>query len=154
LTIVSNTSPLIALDHLGDLDLIPQVLGGGLLIPPAVAREFQGGSVRSWIEVRPLQHPLGPKILQASLGAGESEALALAMEVGADLTLLDDKAARRLALTLRLPLLGTLGLLLKAKELGLIKEIRPKLIALRTLPFHIAPKLYAAVLKDARESRP
>lgn len=73
------------------------------------------------------------------------------MEVGADLTLLDDKAARRLALTLRLPLLGTLGLLLKAKELGLIKEIRPKPIALRTLPFHIAPKLYAAVLKDARE---
>lgn len=151
MTIVSNTSPLIALHHLGDLQLIPEVLGSGILIPPAVVRELRGESVPSWIEVRSLQHPFGTKILQASLGAGESEAIGLAMEVGAGLTLLDDKAARRLALVLGLPILGTLGLLLKAKEMGLIKEIRPKLIALRILPFHIAPKLYEAVLKDARE---
>ena len=151
MTIVSNTSALIALDHLGDLELIPEVFGSGILIPPAVVRELRGESVPSWIEVRSLQHPFGTKILQASLGAGESEAIGLAMEVGAGLTLLDDKAARRLALVLGLPILGTLGLLLRAKEMGLIKEIRPKLIALRTLPFHIAPRLFEAVLKDARE---
>jgi predicted nucleic acid-binding protein len=151
LTIISNTSPLIALHHLGDLELLPKVLGSGILIPSAVARELRSGSLPPWIEVRTLQHPVGTKILQSSLGAGESEAIALAMEVGADLTLLDDKAARRLALVLELPILGTLGLFLRAKEKGLIKEIRPKLDALRTLPFHIAPKLYAAVLKDAQE---
>ena len=112
---------------------------------------FVSGSLPPWIAVRPLQHPIGTKILHASLGAGESEAIALAIEVGADLTLLDDKAARRLAMVLGLPILGILGLLLRAKEMGLIKEIHPRLDALRTLPFHIAPKLFEAVLKDAGE---
>ena len=151
MVIVSNTSPLIALKHLGDLDLIPTLFGGGLLIPPAVAREFGAGRLPDWVEVRTLQDPIGPKILQASLGAGESEALALALETRADLILLDDKAARRLAMALRLPLMGTLGLLLKAKEAGLTGEIRPKLEALSALPFHIAPKLYEAVLSAAQE---
>jgi predicted nucleic acid-binding protein len=151
LIFVSNTSPLIALHHLGDLDLIPRVIGSGILIPPAVARELRSQVLPPWIEVRPLQYPISTRILHASLGTGESEAIALALEVGADLTLLDDKAARRLALVLGLPILGVLGLLLSAKEVGLIEEIRSKLEALRTLPFHIAPKLYAAVLKDAQE---
>jgi len=139
------------MEHLGGLGLIPQVLGSGTLIPPAVAREFGAGLLPAWMEVRPLQQPIGARILQPALGAGESEAIALALEVKADLILLDDKAARRLALTLGLPLLGTLGLLLKAKDLGLIKEIRPKLIALRSLPFHIGPRLFEAVLRDAGE---
>ena len=73
------------------------------------------------------------------------------MEVGADLVLLDDKAARRLAMMMGLPVLGTLGLLLKAKEVGLIPEVRSRLDALRTLPFHVAPMLFEAVLKEARE---
>jgi predicted nucleic acid-binding protein len=47
--------------------------------------------------------------------------------------------------------MGTLGFLLKAKEAGLIGEIRSRLDALRTLPFHVAPHLYEAVLRDARE---
>ena len=150
MVIVSNTSPLIALTHLGDIDLIPKVFGGGVLIPPAVADEF-GGPSPAWVEIRSLQHPIGPRILRPSLGAGESEALALALEARADLVLLDDKAARRLAAALRLPLMGTLGILLKAKEAGLIGGIRPKLEELRALPFHIAPKLYDAVLRAARE---
>jgi uncharacterized protein len=69
----------------------------------------------------------------------------------ADLVLLDDKAARRLAATLHLDVLGTLGVLLKAKDAGLIQQIRPKLDALATLPFHISPRLFAAVLRDAQE---
>ena len=151
MTVVSNTSPLIALEHLGDLDLIPKVLGCGILIPPAVVREFASEKLPVWVEVGSLKYPIGSKILHASLGAGESEALCLAIELGADLLLLDDKAARRLAAALSLPILGTLGLLLKAKEAGFVSEIRPKLAALRDLPFHIAPKLYEAVLRDARE---
>jgi predicted nucleic acid-binding protein len=151
LVIVSNTSPLIALEHLGDLDLIPKVLGPGVLIPPAVEREFGAGRLPDWVEIRTLQHQIGAKILKSSLGAGESEALALALEAGADLILLDDKAARRCATALHLPLMGTLGFLLKAKEAGLIGAIQPKLEALRALPFHIAPRLYQAVLRDAQE---
>ncbi len=87
----------------------------------------------------------------ASLGPGESEALALALEVHADLILIDDKAARRLASSLHLPFLGVLGLLLKAKDAALIPAVRPRLDALRKLPFHISPRLHEAVLRDAGE---
>jgi hypothetical protein len=150
LVIVSNTSPLLALEHLNELHLIRSVFAGPPLIPPAVAREF-GRPLPDWIEVRTLSQPVGPLILGASLGQGESEALALALEIKADLILLDDRAARRLAVALHLPLMGTLGLLLRAKSAGLIPALRPRMEALRGLPFHIAPRLYEAVLKTARE---
>ena len=150
--IVSNTSPLIALHHLGELEIIPKILHTGIFIPPAVAEELRSrGFLLEWTEVIPLQNPLAPRILNASLGPGESEAIALALEVGADVVLLDDKAARRLAVTMGLQVLGTLGLLLKAKEADVISEVRTRLDALRTLPFPTAPKLFDAVLKEAGE---
>ena len=149
--IVSNTSPIVALAHLGELDLLRKILDSAILIPPAVSRELAGRKLPEWFEVRELRQPLSATALEAFLGAGESEALALALEVEADLVLLDDKAARRLASQLRLTVVGTLGLLLKAKEAGLIPSIRPKLEALRTLPFHISPRLQEDILTQARE---
>jgi len=107
-----------------------------------------------WIAVRELRQPIGARILRASLGPGESEALALALEVDAELILLDDKAARRLASSLGLSVIGILGVLLKAKRAGLIPEIRPRLDLLRTLPFHIGPRLHEAVLRESGEWRP
>jgi predicted nucleic acid-binding protein len=101
--------------------------------------------------VRSLVQPVGIQILNASLGAGESEALALALEMRAGVVLIDDKAARRLAAVLGLQYIGVLGLLLKAKEAGLISAIRPRLDALRRLPFHIGSVLYESVLRDAGE---
>lgn len=149
--IVSNTSPIVALAHRGELDLLRKIFDGAILIPPAVSRELAGRTLPEWFEIRELRQPLSARALEAFLGAGESEALALALEVETDLVLLDDKAARRLASQLRLTVVGTLGLLLKAKEAGLIPSIRPKLEALRSLPFHISPRLQENILTQARE---
>ena len=149
--IVSNTSPIVALDHLGEPDLLRKIFDSTILIPPAVARELAGRALPEWFEVREVRQPLSARTLEAFLGAGESEALALALEAEADFILLDDKAARRLASQLRLTVVGTLGLLLKAKEAGLIASIRPKLEALRSLPFHISPRLQEDILTQARE---
>jgi hypothetical protein len=151
LRIVSNTSPIVALDHLGELDLLRKIFGSAILIPPAASRELAGRVLPEWFEVRELRQPLSARALGAFLGAGESEALALALEAEADLVLLDDKAARRVATQLRLTVVGTLGLMLKAKEVGLIPSIRPKLEALRSLPFHISPHLQEDILTQARE---
>ena len=140
-----------ALDHLGELDLLRKICDSAILIPPAIARELAGRTLPEWFEVRELRQPLGARALEAFLGAGESEALALALEVEADFVLLDDKAARRLATQLRLTVVGTLGLLLKAKEAGLIPSIRTELEALRSLPFRISPRLQASILAQARE---
>jgi uncharacterized protein len=138
------------------LDLLPKLLRGGIVVPFAVARELSSARARNlpgWLGVRGLERLIREQIKQASLGAGESESLSLAIELDADLILLDDKAARRLASSIGLPIIGTLGLLLRAKGAGLIPEIRPKLDSLRELPFHIAPRLYQAVLREAGESQ-
>jgi len=104
-----------------------------------------------WIGTRTPNQPIGPQILAAALGDGESEALALALELKAGLTLLDDLAARRMAATLHLPLIGTLGILLRAKDRGLIPAVRPRLESPRSLPFHISNRLYDLVLASAGE---
>lgn len=148
--VVSNTSPLVALEHLGELHLVPRLLGTPLVVPPAVAGEF-GRALPDWIETRALNQTVATQILNASLGRGESEALALALEHKADLILLDDRAARRLAVAVHLPLVGTLGLLLRAKMAGLIPAVRPRLEALRALLFHVSPRLYESILRTAGE---
>ena len=141
---------MVALGHLGQLDLLRKIFDTAILIPSAVSGELAGRTLPDWFQIRELQ-PLSARVLEASLGAGESETLALALEVEADLVLLDDKAARRLASQLRLTVFGTLGLLLKAKESGLIPSIRPKLEALRSLPFHISSRLRENILTHAHE---
>lgn len=148
--VVSNSSPLIALDHLGRLDLIG-ALFGKVFVPPAVIQEVQARALPSALQVRIPAQPVSAEILQSSLGAGETEALALAVELDAGLILLDDKAARRLAAAIGLSISGTLGFLIEAKRAGLIPAVQPLIDALRPLPFHISASLYKTVLRIAGE---
>ena len=130
MSVVSNSSPLIALEQLDLLDLLEKIFGR-VLVPPAVVREVAPTvALPPWFTERALLQATGPQILSASLGAGESEALTLALELKASLLILDERPARRLAGALGLPVIGTLGLLLKAKRLGLISELKPQLEAL------------------------
>ena len=148
--IVSNSSPLIALTQIDHLDLL-QKLFNQVLVPPAVIRETPSIVLPKWIIETPLTQSIGPRILRASLGPGESEAMSLALEVNARWVLLDDRPARRLAEALGLPVLGTLGVLLAGKRRGFLSAIRPCIDALVTVGFRIAPDLYERVLGDAEE---
>lgn len=146
-----NSSPLIVLDRIGRLDLLQQVFGT-IFVPPAVIAEISPRlALSGWIIARSLARPLSPRILAASLGDGESEAINLAMEINADRVILDDRAARRLAQRLGVPIIGTLGVLLAAKRRGILPSIRPHLDALIHDGFRIAPALYERVLADAGE---
>ena len=151
--VVSNASPLIALQQIGHLRLLEQFFGT-VLIPPAVAREVAPTvTLPAWIERQVLTQPVGPRILGVSLGPGESEAISLALETKARLVILDDRPARRLAQTLYLPVIGTLGILLAAKRHQLLTTIRPYLDALLAYDFRIAPSLYENVLRAAGENQ-
>ncbi|MDQ3398875.1 MAG: hypothetical protein M3511_14125 [Deinococcota bacterium] len=78
---VSNSSPLIALEQIGQLQLLQQLFGK-ITVPPAVTREVAPTmALPTWVNERQLMQAIGPKILAASLGPGESEALSLALEV-------------------------------------------------------------------------
>jgi uncharacterized protein len=148
---VSNASPLIALEQIGQLQLLEKLFGT-LTIPPAVVREVAPTvSLPPWVREQKLEQVIGPKILAASLGSGESEALSLALELEAHRVILDDRPARRLAQALHLPVIGTLGVLLGAKKRGLIVSLKPHLDLLLQHDFRIAPTLYKQVLRDAGE---
>jgi predicted nucleic acid-binding protein len=151
--VVADTSPLIALDQLGQLSLLQRIFGE-IHVPPAVARELIPGMAElpSWIVVRSLAHPIASEILRASLGAGESEALSLMLEARAELGIIDDRPARRLALNLGLPVVGTAGILLRAKRLGIIPEVRPLVDEIIRRGFRLSPAIREKVLVDAGES--
>ncbi len=149
--IVSNSSPLIALERIGQQPLL-EALFGRIVIPMAVVQEVGlAGSPPPWIESRSLTTSIGPRILAASLGAGESEAISLALETQARLIILDDRPARRLAQSLHLPVIGTVGVLVAAKRRNLLVSIRPQLDALMQHDFRISPRLYDQVLIDVDE---
>ena len=150
--VVSNSSPLIAFEQIGRAELLHELVGP-VLIPAAVNREIGPAvSAPDWIEVRALTQPVASRVLRASLGAGESEAISLAIEAEARLLLLDDLAARRLAQGLHLPIIGTLGLLLAAKRKGLLAAVKPCLDQLLSYEFRVSTELYNRVLRDAGEA--
>ena len=158
--VVSNASPLITLAKIGQFGLLEKLFGR-VIIPQAVYAEVvirsAGGpgasetNLADWIEVRQAVDNLAVAVLQEHLGAGESEAIVLAQTVGATLVLLDDALARRKAERVGLTAVGTLGVLLMAKQAGLIEAVNPPLAALRQTDFRISARVLDEVLTRAGE---
>ncbi len=147
---MSDASALIALQQIGQLSLLG-TLFGTVVIPPAVAREVASVTLPSFVLERPLELPLSPTVVRAGLGAGESEAIGLALELRADRIIIDELPARRLAEQLAMPLIGTLGILLAAKRRELIPSVREAIDSLRRGGFRVANALYEDVLRRAGE---
>ena len=150
--VVSNSSPIIALDNIDQLSLLNSVFGE-VLVPPAVWDEVTAKKPRmpGWIRRLALEQPIAPEVLSATLGPGEREAICLARELSTDLLLLDDLPARRLARALGFKIAGTMGVLLKAKEMGLIPRLRLLLEALVEADFRVSNELFGEVLRMAGE---
>ena len=157
--VVSNTSPLLYLHQLGLLELL-QRLYTRVRIPPAVAHELGEGAslghdvpaVRdlSWIEVSEVREERVLP-LATNLGAGEREAIALAIQIEDALLVLDDGLARRHAKLLGIRLTGTLGILLRARTEGFVEQVAPLIDRLGELGFRLDDGTRKAVLKLAGE---
>jgi hypothetical protein len=149
--IVSNSSCLIILDRLGKIDLLRKIYGK-IAIPGAVKREaFKTREVPSWVEVVEITQPLASEILERTLGKGESEAITLSLEVKADLLIVDDLAARKTAEAMGIRITGVIGILLEAKRLGFVHEIKELLDKMLDLDFRVSKIVYDNALKLARE---
>ena len=152
--VVADASPLIAFQQIGQFQLL-RTMFGELTVPPAVAREILPTvQPTPWIVERRLTQPIAPLVLRANLGAGESEALSLAVEIRADLLFVDERAGRRVAAALGLSVVGTLGVLLAAKRTGHIAEVRPLVDELLRQGFWVAPRLVKQALLAAGEEGP
>jgi len=149
--VVSNSSPLIALADVGKLGLL-ETLFGTVFIPAAVAVEISPTVIApAWLRTKALSQPMPVPIRQSTLGAGECEAIALALELNASRLVLDDRDARATATSLNIPIIGVLGILLAAKRHGALPAIRPVLEDLGRHGFLCAPELERKVLADAGE---
>jgi predicted nucleic acid-binding protein len=160
--IVSNASPLINLARIGKLGLL-QKLYGELIIPAAVWQEIvvegagQPGAdevkTADWINQQDVTNKQLTQALKQELDAGEAEAIALALEIGADLLLMDEDLGREVARHLGLRYTGLIGVLIEAKRKGFVVSIKPCLDQLRDIAgFRLSEELYARVLQDQGES--
>ncbi len=154
--VVCNTSPLINLAGVGLLHLLP-ALYGTILVPNAVHIEYAAGmrvgdpslEDLAWIKVVPVD--VGRTALPAALGAGETEVISLAIAENARAILLDEQLARRVAREHGLPVVGTLAVLVAAKQSGLIAAVRPILDTMMAQGRHISERLYGRILTSAGE---
>jgi predicted nucleic acid-binding protein len=150
--LISNSSPLIALVQIGRLDLLGQ-LHSRILIPPSVAKEVEPTIARlpDWVEVKPLKLPRRPDTVSGSIGPGEHDVISLGLELSAARLILDERPARRLAASLGLAVIGTVGLLLAAKDRGFLVKIKPELDRLLAARFFMDQELYDRAIGQAGE---
>ena len=150
--VVVDSSVLIALHRIDRLELLPGLFTE-VAVPPAVSAEVErGGQARPpWVKVHELREPAPTGLSPRSLGKGERDVIALALELGHARVVLDDSKARLAARELGLEVVGTAGLLYLAKRRGLLEAVRPSLDALLASGFRLAPAVYAAILDAAGE---
>jgi predicted nucleic acid-binding protein len=162
MTIVSNTSPITNLAGIGQLDLL-HLLYGNITIPQSVYNEMAGisktvpGTLEvqslSWIIAQSVIDSTQVEALRTTLDQGEAEAIALALELNAELLIIDEKPGRAIAKQLGINIVGVLGVLLEAKRRGFITTVKPLMDQLTNqLAFRVSQQLYEAVLQSANES--
>jgi len=157
--VISNTSPLIGLSGLNLLSLlrdlytevwIPrEVENEFLAIDETIHREVLNNA--PWIKTVNLTNPENPPN-NSKLDYGEAAVFALAEEHGAHLVIIDEQLARQEAKKIGLPLKGTVGVLLEAKEKGLINIIKPLLFALQENGMYLGDSVIADALREAGEA--
>lgn len=159
--VISNTSPITNLAAIGQFALLHR-LYGEISIPKAVWEELHAsgqewpGSLEvdsaPWVYQRIAQNSTLIEVLSRDLDRGEAESIALALELKADLVLLDEREGRRMARRLGLDVIGVLGILLEAKHNNYIPTIRPMLDKLRYVAgFFMTDDLIQEVLLAAGE---
>ena len=161
--VASNTSPISNLAIIGRLSIlrsqfreiwIPGAVQSelGQLSHPAALKEIQQALQDGWIKPRALREDKVARLRAGALDPGESEAIALALELSADLILLDERDGRNAAERAGLRVTGVLGVLLRAKNDGQIQLLKPEVEALRArAQFFLSARLQEAVLELAGE---
>jgi predicted nucleic acid-binding protein len=158
--IISNATPLIAFARIQRLELLHQVMGT-LVIPEEVANEirgYQGGHYatidlthEAWIAVQAVQSAAQVQLLLPTLDRGEAEVIALALEQHAQLVLLDELTGRKVAESLQLPVVGSVGILIRAKQMQLIPAVRPLLEQMIQRGVRYSQRFVTSILRQIGE---
>lgn len=144
--VIADASPLIILQNIQELSLL-QILFGELIITQEIKEEF-GFDLPDWIKVIEVQDKTRQAVLNLTLDKGEASSIALCLEIPKSLLIIDEKKGRRIAKDLRLNVIGTLGIIVKAKESGLISSVKDLIEKLEKANFYISPSLKANIIES------
>ena len=158
--VVADSSALITLARIGRLELLHQT-ADVVHIPEAVFEEVvqkgvgRPGSAElaqaDWLRRRTVRDVASVDRLRARLGRGESEAIVLAKELGADFVVIDDAAARRVAEAGGQPVVGLPGWLIYLKQRAVVASVKPLLDEMLASGFYLDEQRYQSILRRAGE---
>ncbi len=142
---ISNTSCLIILANINCLDIL-QKLYSKIYISSEVAYEF-GEDLPQWIEIVEVKNSNYTKILNQTVDLGEASTIALHLEIDNSVMILDDKKARNLAQRMELKFTGTLGVIIKAYQTGLVDNLKDIIKQFDEKGFRIPPNILVELQK-------
>lgn len=145
-TIIADASCLIVLQNIQELPLL-QKLFGEVFITEEIKEEF-GLDLPDWIKIKQIQNKVQQNALNLILDKGEASSITLCLETVDSLLIIDEKKGRRIAQELGLKIVGTLGIILRAKESGLIDSIEDLLKRLENADFYISQGLKTKILEN------
>lgn len=148
--VISDTSCLILFQKINQLEILLKVYQT-VITTPQIAAEFNE-TLPSWIKIISVKDQKYLDFLSTQVDIGEASAIALAKELENTLVILDELKGRRLAKKLGLKVTGSLGVIHKAKELGVISAVKPILDKIGETNFRISDKILAELLLLNNES--
>lgn len=148
--VITDTSCFILLDKIKAFDILHRLFQN-VTTTPEILEEF-GGDLPEWIQIRSVKDNTLMEVLKESVDPGEASAIALAIETPNSLIIVDDLKGRKLAARMDLNFMGTLGMLLKAKEHQIITQIRPYIEKIQMTDFRLSQAVIGYVLELAGES--
>ena len=146
--VIAVTSCFILLDKINELDLLKEIFSS-VTTTPEISKEF-GKPLPEWILIKQVTNIGLMEKLESEVDKGEASAITLATETKHSLVILDDYKARLLAEKLKLNYTGTLGIILKAKELGIIKSVIPIIKKVQATNFRFSDKIIKEILGDEK----
>lgn len=155
---VVNASPLIVLGKVGQLELLER-LAASLVVPESVIGEIaaggeddpEAGATLAWARSHTVADlPLPSVVAHWDLGAGESQVLSYCLAHDS-VAVLDDGEARACAQSLGIPLIGTLGIILRARKQGIVPAARPLVSRVVAVGSRLSVELVEAVLREVGE---
>lgn len=147
--VISDTNTLIVFHKINEFDLLKKVYSN-LVTTPEIAEEF-GEKLPDWVRIESASDRKYQEFLEIQVDSGEASAIALAKESTDALLLLDDLKARKLAKRLNMKYTGALGIIHKAKRMGIISKVGPLIDKLLQTNFRIAPDIVTEILKINNE---
>ncbi len=147
--IISDTSCLILFDNIGELDILRKIYEK-ITATPEVIQEY-GRPIPDWIKQETVENKSKQVEFEKLVDKGEASAIALALELEESVLIIDDKRGRKLAREQNIELTGTLGTLLKAKNMEVISRIRPLIEKLKAANYRISTDIIEGILKRSGE---